>query len=585
MNKKFFYGLLLLLFAFPFLGRYFGVEALAAEDTGAENPSYTLTCVDGTRVSTKSEDGKVTVLLFGTTTCSKTKNTLTNISKSSWVGSSNLRVIFEDCDGNNLEDVMSFGSDFGCKEISFCYGEYPTMMNVMYAYTKLFGMSGGSWPVTVLIDGNNRVRKLLTGTLTADTIKAEIQKFAMLENEMPGTGVGDGTGNANPGYTFTAVDGKSVSTTTNAGQVSVVLFGTTSCGYTKGTVREIARSAWIGNTDARIIFAEINGATLAEMNTFASGYGHERIIFCYDDTDPYGNINKAMWAYLRIGGLNGGTYPFTAFIDGNNKVREVLTGPLTAEEIKAKIDAYAKASDSGTTDDKTDNDSQGPSDGAGSDDKEPSDGAGSDDKKPEGGTGSGNEKPGTGSTDNKAGISRVSGLKAASKTDSVKLTWKKVSGAERYYIYQYNTSKKKWSRIADVSAKKVSYTVKKLKAATGYRFGVKAFRKQGGKSVLSGSYASVYTATKPGSVKFRVTAGKKKAQLKWNRVKGVSGYTVYYKASAKAAWKKLKSVKGTSYTVKKLKSKKSYSFTVRAYKNYKGKTYTGSSQTKRIKIK
>ena len=97
------------------------------------------------------------------------------------------------------------------------------------------------------------------------------------------------------------------------------------------------------------------------------------------------------------------------------------------------------------------------------------------------------------------------------------------------------------------------------------------------------SYASVYTATKPGSVKFRVTAGKKKAQLKWNRVKGVSGYTVYYKASAKAAWKKLKSVKGTSYTVKKLKSKKSYSFTVRAYKSYKGKTYTDKKNKNQVK--
>ena len=93
------------------------------------------------------------------------------------------------------------------------------------------------------------------------------------------------------------------------------------------------------------------------------------------------------------------------------------------------------------------------------------------------------------------------------------------------------------------------------------------------------------TATAPKSVNFKVKAGKKKATIRWNKVKGADGYTVLYKTKAKGSWKKLKNIKKTSYTKTKLKSGKTYYFTVKAYKKYKGQTYTGSFKTKKVKIK
>ena len=340
MRKKLLCGLLLLFLALPFLGRILGSEALAADgDTGVVNPQYTFKSVDGVSVSTKTEQGEVTLLLFGRTTCTKTQKTVNEIAKSTWVGSSNLRVIFAECDMADAEETRTFGRNYGCDNITFCYDEADGISKALFSYN---GPGSVTLPVTVLIDGTNRVRSILTNTQTADTIKTKIEEFAMLEDGMPGTGVGDGSGNANPAYTLNAIDGTSVSTTANAGQVSVILFGKTTCGYTRGTVREIAQSAWVGNSDVRVVFAEFNGATLEEMKTFASDYGQEKMIFCYDDQDPYGNIYKAMWSYLRIAGLNGGTYPYTVFIDGSDQVKEVLTGPQTAEDIKAKIDAYAQ---------------------------------------------------------------------------------------------------------------------------------------------------------------------------------------------------------------------------------------------------
>lgn len=138
--------------------------------------------------------------------------------------------------------------------------------------------------------------------------------------------------------------------------------------------------------------------------------------------------------------------------------------------------------------------------------------------------------------------------------------------------------------VLDASA--VSYTVKGLTPATEYRFAVRAFIKpQNKETVYSKTYVSLDTATAPKAVNFKVKPGKKKVKVTWSKVKGAAGYTVFYKTKANASWKKLENLKKTSFTKSKLKSGKTYFFTVKAYKKYKGKTYTGSSPTKKTKVK
>lgn len=351
---------------------------------------------------------------------------------------------------------------------------------------------------------------------------------------------------ANKEFTFTSVNGESVSTKTEPGKTTVIIFGRTTCGNTMGTVQSIAKSSWVGNSDIRVIFCEIDGASLSVTRAFASNYGCDAITFCYDDQNYYSSISTAMWEYFSMfSDENGGTLPFTVLIDKKDQVRNVLTGYQSADSIWAEISSYATSSgDTGES------------------------------EKPEE-----TEKP------EEAKISDVSGLKAKSENSSVKLSWKKVSDAEGYFIYRYDSSGKKWKKIATVTAGKNSYTVKKLKSATGYRFGIKAYKIAGGKQVTSKSYASLYTATLPSAVKFNVTAGKRQATVKWSKVKGATGYEVLYRTGSKSTWKKLKSTKSLKYTKTKLKSGKTYTFGVRAYKVYKGKTYTGSFKGKKVKIR
>ena len=92
---------------------------------------------------------------------------------------------------------------------------------------------------------------------------------------------------------------------------------------------------------------------------------------------------------------------------------------------------------------------------------------------------------------------------------------------------------------------------------------------------------------KPAKVKVSLKAGKKKVTVKWSKVKGAMGYTIYYKTSKKGKWKKLKnlSAKKTKYVKKKLKSGKKYYFTVKAYKKVNGKKVYGKFKIKKVKVK
>lgn len=88
---------------------------------------------------------------------------------------------------------------------------------------------------------------------------------------------------------------------------------------------------------------------------------------------------------------------------------------------------------------------------------------------------------------------QVTGLSSSNVTvSSVKLKWKKVSGATGYYVYKYTKSSNKYTRLATV--KSASYTVKKLKSNTTYRFTVKAYKKKG-KKVTKGKMSKKLTVT------------------------------------------------------------------------------------------
>ncbi len=84
----------------------------------------------------------------------------------------------------------------------------------------------------------------------------------------------------------------------------------------------------------------------------------------------------------------------------------------------------------------------------------------------------------------------------------------------------------------------------------------------------------------------KVTAGKKKATVKWNAVKGATSYTVYYSKSKNSGFKKVGVTTGKTFTVKKLKSGSNRYFKVVANRKVGGKIYSSYSSTvKKARIK
>ncbi len=168
----------------------------------------------------------------------------------------------------------------------------------------------------------------------------------------------------------------------------------------------------------------------------------------------------------------------------------------------------------------------------------------------------------------------------SSTTGTVELQWKapaaKIKG---YEIYRYNTETKKYEKIATVTG--TTYKNTGLTAGTKYKYKIRTYMSLGGKTYYSAYTDIVDAVTLPGTVK-----GLKQAEdststavrIKWDIIKGVSGYEVYRYSEATGTYKLVNTRKGSSthsWTNQYLKSNTEYKYKVRAYVTMNGKNYYG----------
>ncbi len=163
----------------------------------------------------------------------------------------------------------------------------------------------------------------------------------------------------------------------------------------------------------------------------------------------------------------------------------------------------------------------------------------------------------------------------SAKADSVTLSWKKVSKATGYRIYQRIDGK--WVKLKTQAD--VKYTVKNLTASTNYTFCVRAYRRYNNEIYWSKlSTVKVKTKAMPTIGTPKGTATNNSITVKWDSVAGATGYRVYQYKNKK--WVKLKDTKNNYYTVKSLKSATKYSFRIKPYaKTDKGVVWGATSKT------
>lgn len=165
--------------------------------------------------------------------------------------------------------------------------------------------------------------------------------------------------------------------------------------------------------------------------------------------------------------------------------------------------------------------------------------------------------------------------------ETVKLSWKKVTGATGYRVFIYDYETGKYKALKTLTG--TTYTVKKLKGGTKYIFAVKTYVKTEDETIWSASSKTVTTYTKLTTPTVKITAGTKKATLKWSKVTDADGYQVYMKTAE--GYKKIKVTSGTSYTKSGLHKGKTYSFRVRAYCKLDGKYIYSGYKTYSVKAK
>lgn len=153
---------------------------------------YTFTTVDGEKASSYSSDYDLTVTVFGSPTCSNTKNVLSGLIDSGISERDNVCVIFVDCEKNTKSYVRDFADTYGDCGVRFCYDTGKSASTAMWYYVHLAELGNSIYyPATVFIEGDGTVRNVSTGYLSRETISAIVDNEEVVETDVRFTITGE----------------------------------------------------------------------------------------------------------------------------------------------------------------------------------------------------------------------------------------------------------------------------------------------------------------------------------------------------------------------------------------------------------
>ncbi len=141
---------------------------------------------------------------------------------------------------------------------------------------------------------------------------------------------------ANRAYTYTTIDDRTVTTTTE-GKPKLLVFFQTTCQFSQAGVRAICQGSY-DYSSVDVVAAEFEGHSRAEVTEFKNTYGSDVAAFAYSTETT---IHDNMWNYVFAAGKSGSiTLPVMVYIDRNDQVRCVTAGVYDEESIVANLEKY-----------------------------------------------------------------------------------------------------------------------------------------------------------------------------------------------------------------------------------------------------
>ncbi len=156
-------------------------------------------------------------------------------------------------------------------------------------------------------------------------------------------------------------------------------------------------------------------------------------------------------------------------------------------------------------------------------------------------------------------------------SNSIRVKWDKVSGAEKYVVYRRDTKNNSFTKICETT--KLQFKDKDIVNGRKYTYAVKVKGENGGTSGYS-EYAKITALKRPTEIDLTCTS--KGVKISWTKMSSATGYRIYRKTKGSDEWNLIKKISGsstTSYTDEKVKDGKTYSYRVMQLKDSEKGSY------------
>lgn len=156
-------------------------------------------------------------------------------------------------------------------------------------------------------------------------------------------------------------------------------------------------------------------------------------------------------------------------------------------------------------------------------------------------------------------------------SNSIKVEWDKVSGAEKYIVYRKDTKNDSFTKIAETKSRQFKDT--DIVNGRKYTYSIKVKGENTGTSGYSKN-SKITALKRPTEIKLSCTPSG--VNISWTKMSSATGYRIYRKVKGSSDWdliKKINSGSTTSYTDEKVKDGKTYSYRVMQVKDSEKGSY------------